>query len=122
MSFPQKRAGLSWIVLVCTLVAGQSVFVGRFSSESGATSNTVYIAEGAYTFKMNDTYGDGICCQYGAGKFKMTVHGEPVAICSSSSSREFRDVVRESIDVVGRSTHRRLPVGTIPTRMGRAGR
>jgi hypothetical protein len=81
------------------LVTGQSA--GSFSTEDGAVSKTAYIAEGAYTFEMAGTYGDGICCRYGAGEFKTTVSGEPVAI---SSSGEFRDVVRESFDVVGRST------------------
>jgi hypothetical protein len=49
MNLPRKGAGLSWIVLVCTLIAGQSVFVGRFSTKSGAVFKTVYIAEGAHT-------------------------------------------------------------------------
>jgi hypothetical protein len=64
-------------------------------------SKTAYIAEGAYTFEMTGTYGDGICCQYSAGEFKIAVDGEPVSI---SSSGEFRDVVWESCHVVGRST------------------
>jgi hypothetical protein len=51
---------------------------------------------------MTDTYGDEICCRYGTGEFKITVNGEAVAIIGSSG--EFRDVVRESFDVVGRST------------------
>jgi hypothetical protein len=46
-------------------------------------------------------YGNGICCQYGAGAFKITVNGDAGAI---SSSGEFRDVVRKSFDVVGRNT------------------
>jgi hypothetical protein len=61
-------------------------------------SKTAYIAEGVYTF---ETYGYGICCQYGAGRFKATVNGEPVAI---SNTGEFRDVVRESFDAVRCST------------------
>jgi hypothetical protein len=36
------------------------------------------------SLKMTDTYGDGICCQYGAGGFKKTLNGEPVAITSRS--------------------------------------
>jgi hypothetical protein len=61
-------------------------------------SNTAYVAEGALTFEMIDTYVDGNCYQYGAGESKVTVNGEPVAI---SSSGYFQDVVRESFDVVG---------------------
>jgi hypothetical protein len=59
------------------------------------------MAEGAYTFETTDAYGYGIRCQYSPGRFKATVNGEPVAM---SSSGEFRDVNRESFDVVRRST------------------
>jgi hypothetical protein len=85
-------------------------------------SKTVYMAEGAYTFEATDTYGDVIWCRYGAGRFKATVNGEPIAI---SSSGELRDVVRESFDVVRLSTSPPLTIGwmshTMTTRMGRFG-
>jgi hypothetical protein len=81
------------------LIAGQST--GSFSTEDSAVSKTAHITEGAYTFEMTETYGDGICCQYGASEFKITGTGEPVAIISIS---EFRYVVRESFDVVRCST------------------
>jgi hypothetical protein len=64
-------------------------------------SKTMYLADGRYTFETTYTYGDGICYQYGAGDFNVTVNGEEGAI---SSSGEFRDVVREIFDVVGLST------------------
>jgi hypothetical protein len=54
-----------------------------------------------YTFEMTYAYGEGKCCQCSAGEYKITVNGEPGA---TSSNREFRDVVRESFDVVGRTT------------------
>ncbi len=83
-------------------------------------SKTAYKAEGAYTFEATDTYGDEICCQYGAGRFKAAVNGEPVAI--SSSSGEFR----ESFDVVRRSTSPPSTIDwmsrTMTTRTGRVGR
>jgi hypothetical protein len=64
-------------------------------------SKIACITEGAYTYEMTDTYRHGICSQYGAGEFKMTVNGKPVTL---SSSRHFRDVVRESFFVVERGT------------------
>jgi hypothetical protein len=64
-------------------------------------SKTASIPDGAYTFEMADTYGDGICRQYGAGDFNISVNGEPGA---NSSSGGFRDVVRKWFDVVGLST------------------
>jgi hypothetical protein len=48
---------------------------------------TAFIAEAAYTFEITDTFGDEICCRYGAGEFKILVSGEPVAISSSGVSR-----------------------------------
>jgi hypothetical protein len=82
-------AGAGWTLRQSpgTLIAGQST--GNFRTESCAVSKTAYTAEGAPTFEMTDTYGDGICCQYGACEFKIT---------------EFRDVARPSFDMVDRST------------------
>jgi hypothetical protein len=79
-----------------TLITGQST--GSFSTGSGTVSKTAFVAEGAYTFELSDTYGDGICCQYGSGEFKITVNGEPLIITSNG---EFQDVTRETFDVVG---------------------
>jgi hypothetical protein len=50
---------------------------------------------------MTDTFGDGICCQYGSGEFKITVNGEPVAV---GGNGEFGDVVQETFEVVDVST------------------
>jgi hypothetical protein len=50
---------------------------------------------------MADTFGEGTCGKYSAGEYNITVYGELGAI---SSSGEFRDVIRESFPVVGRST------------------
>jgi trypsin len=79
-----------------TLIAGQST--GSFSTGSGTVSKTAFVAEGAYTFELSDTFGDGICCQYGSGEFKITVNGEPVVVASNG---EFENVTRETFDVVG---------------------
>jgi hypothetical protein len=60
-------------------------------------SKIACITEEAYTYEKTDMYRHGICSQYGAGEFKITVNGKPVTI---SSSRYFRGVVRESFFVV----------------------
>ncbi len=46
-------------------------------SGSGYGNNTTYtlnwnLAEGEYTFTINDSYGDGICCTYGNGSYSLT--------------------------------------------------
>ena len=78
-----------------TLIAGQST-----GTQSGTVSKTAFVGEGAYTFELTDTFGDGICCQYGTGEFNITVNGEPVVV---GSNGEFEDVTRETFDVVGRN-------------------
>ncbi len=32
-----------------------------------------------YNFKINDTYGDGICCAFGAGYYKLVLNGDTIA-------------------------------------------
>ncbi|KAJ1457233.1 peptidase S8/S53 domain-containing protein [Pelagophyceae sp. CCMP2097] len=32
-----------------------------------------------YTFKITDTYGDGLCCEYGAGGYRLSLEGVEVA-------------------------------------------
>lgn len=55
----------------------------QIASGSGLSSNTTYtesfcLADGDYTFQINDSYGDGICCGYGNGAYSMTVAGTQV--------------------------------------------
>jgi len=91
-----------------TLIAGQST--GSFSTQSGTVSKTAFVAEGAYTFELTDDFGDGICCLYGTGEFKITVNGEPLAVVSNG---EFEDVTRETFNVVGRGEEPMWDVGAL---------
>jgi hypothetical protein len=68
-----------------TLIAGRST--GSFCTDGGAVPKPAHITDGVYTFEMNDTRGDWICCQYSVGEFKITVNGEPVAITGVSIRR-----------------------------------
>lgn len=79
-----------------TLIAGLAT--GSFSTEDGTVSKTTFVAEGEYTFELTDTYGDGFCCDYGRGEFKITLNGEPVV---TGSNGEFQDVIVETFNVVG---------------------
>jgi hypothetical protein len=80
-----------------TLIAGQST--GSFSTKSGTVSKNAFVAAGAYTFELSDTFGDGICCQFGSGEFSITVNGEPVV---AGSNGGFQDTIAETFDVVQR--------------------
>ena len=88
-------------------------------SGSGYSNSTTYpislsLATGNYTFTINDSYGDGICCQFGNGSYTLTGDGstiatggdfgtsESVALCVANSNRtsaQITDVVAAT-DVV----------------------
>lgn len=58
------------------------------ASGSGYASNSSYqetacLSSGSYTFTIYDDYGDGICCNYGAGSYQLTVNGVTAASGSS---------------------------------------
>ena len=49
-----------------------------------ATRNTTYtedlcLEDGCYTFTITDSYGDGICCNYGNGSYTVNVGGTDIA-------------------------------------------
>lgn len=63
------------------------------ASGNGYASNTTYSEEvclddGDYTFTINDSYGDGICCSYGYGSYNLVVNGNSVASGDSFASTE----------------------------------
>jgi trypsin len=67
-----------------------------FSRQGGTSVETVSLADGTYTFRMTDSYGDGICCQQGRGEFAVTSNGNTVA-----TGGEFTDSVAQTFDVGG---------------------
>ncbi len=70
-----------------------SVQAGVVQSGSGYVSNSsesiaLCLADGDYTFTINDSYGDGICCSYGSGQYSVLVGGQTVASGASFGSSE----------------------------------
>lgn len=67
------------------------------SSGSGYASNNNYdeslcLQDGSYTLTINDSYGDGICCQYGVGQYNLSFNGQALAsgdVFGSSESTNF---------------------------------
>merc|ERR1711862_201875 len=59
--------------------SGDEQYEGSGYSEAN-TLHTINmcLASDEYTFKINDAYGDGICCSYGNGGYKITVDGTEV--------------------------------------------
>jgi lysophospholipase L1-like esterase len=72
-----------------------------FGRVGGTSVETVYLAEGSYTFEMTDSYGDGICCQHGAGEFEITVNGNGNTVATGG---QFTDVDTKAFVVGGTST------------------
>ena len=60
---------------------------------SGLANATNYnealcLLDGDYVFTINDSYGDGICCQYGSGQYSLVMNGQTIASGGSFASTE----------------------------------
>lgn len=63
------------------------------ASGSDYANNTSYeeevcLADGSYTFTIDDSYGDGICCSVGSGSYRLVIEGSTVASGGSFSYAE----------------------------------
>ena len=61
---------------------GESVAIfGPYEDGEAETVINEYVSvpDGAYTFVIYDDYGDGICCRYGRGKWRLLADGELLA-------------------------------------------
>lgn len=66
-------------------------------SGSGYGNNTTYneefcLADGDYTFTINDSYGDGICCSFGNGSYSIVSGGQTLASGASFASSESKTI------------------------------
>lgn len=63
---------------------------GTYASQpDGSTlTQTINLADGNYTFTINDSYGDGICCSYGSGNYSLTSDGVTYASGGAFASSE----------------------------------
>jgi len=80
-------AETSWTLTnTCT---GSEVESGSGYASAGTTySDDFCIPDAGYEFTISDTYGDGICCSYGSGKYEVTYKGDIVASGGSFGSSE----------------------------------
>jgi hypothetical protein len=51
--------------------SGQTVGSGSGYGNNTTYNTTLCLPNGSYTFTINDTYGDGICCSYGNGSYSV---------------------------------------------------
>jgi len=52
--------------------------IGDYPQQNTAFSETFCVEEAKFVFTINDTYGDGICCQYGTGSYDITYGGDSI--------------------------------------------
>ena len=62
----------SWNLEIDGIIVGSG---GSYSISGPQTSEEIInMPNGDYTFTINDTYGDGICCAYGQGSYSVLVN------------------------------------------------
>lgn len=90
----------SWTVSTCN-------GVDVYSSSTYVDSLTRYsenlcISEfEAHRFIINDSYGDGICCNYGSGSYKITIDGKEILSSDGRfSSIETKDINGECLSAI----------------------
>lgn len=59
--------------------SGSSLFSGSGYDNSSSNTVEMCLADGEYTFEINDTYGDGICCSVGNGSYSLVANGSTLA-------------------------------------------
>lgn len=66
---------------------GSTVASGSGYSTDGQTISEVFnYGDGSYSFTINDSYGDGICCSYGNGSYSLTDDNGSVIVSGGSFS------------------------------------
>merc|ERR1711862_50140 len=70
--------------------------VGSYTTPGNTYTDTGCIPSAEYEFTITDNYGDGICCNYGSGSYKVTYNGAVVAEggqFGQSETKEFGEVI-----------------------------
>ncbi|MCK8521578.1 M12 family metallo-peptidase [Aquimarina sp. D1M17] len=83
--YPQET---SWQI---TNATNQTVASGgTYGSQPDGSTLTITecLAPGTYTFTLNDSYGDGICCAYGNGSYTLVSQGNTIASGGQFGSSE----------------------------------
>ncbi len=93
--FPQET---SWTI---TNSGGTVVASESYSSAVGSTvSETISgLTSGTYTFTISDTFGDGICCDYGNGSYTLSSVAGEIASGGEFTSSDVTDFCVEGTEV-----------------------
>merc|ERR1712157_252499 len=63
----------------CTVNTCDNIMEGGDYESATTYAESTCVGGGSYTFTINDSYGDGICCAYGSGSYSVKVNDEEVA-------------------------------------------
>ncbi|OSY89080.1 hypothetical protein WH52_05165 [Tenacibaculum holothuriorum] len=91
LTFDNYASETSWSI---TNASGATVASGNGygSSNNGTTiTEELCLPDGCYTFTINDSYGDGICCAYGSGSYSITGSSGSLASGGSFGSSETKE-------------------------------
>merc|ERR1712019_114013 len=72
-SYPAET---SWTLTnTCNNQEQASRAAGDYSAPGTSYNEEECVPTASYTFEISDTYGDGLCCSYGSGSYKVTYNG-----------------------------------------------
>ncbi|PKI17613.1 HNH endonuclease signature motif containing protein [Colwellia sp. 12G3] len=75
----------SWTLMNAS---NQEVASGNSYGNSSNYNENFCLADGDYSFTINDSYGDGICCNFGNGSYDLSLAGTALISGSSFASTE----------------------------------
>jgi Zn-dependent metalloprotease len=67
---------------------GTTLYSGSGYGNNQTINETFNLADGDYTFTIDDSYGDGICCSYGNGSYTLESGGTTIATGGAFGSSE----------------------------------
>merc|ERR1711971_1153380 len=93
--------------------SGNEDYQGSGYSDANTLHTTnMCLASDYYTFTINDSYGDGICCSYGNGGYSIKVDGTEVEVGGEFASKESKTFTVNASPVTPPTTPPTLPPST----------
>ena len=84
--------------------SGTDIANGNGYSSNTSYSEDICLEDDDYTFTINDSYGDGMCCSFGNGSYDLVLDGTSVASGSEFASSESTSFILGSATDTGAGT------------------